>query len=120
MEFFQFCPFFQIVKNNQNNRIPSNELKNTLDLLGYQLPNHEVRELVNSLKNEGKLNESEGISKELLKEVCFCLFLCLHFSTRALNAVFSTNQRLPSARFRKSKQKLEQTSKFGKKARNLS
>ena len=96
--------FFQIVQNNQNNRIPTNELKNTLDLLGYQLPNHEVRELINGLKNEGKLNESEGISKELLKEVC--LHFCLHFSARARSSSSYLNQSASSERASKNHNKI--------------
>ena len=90
------------MKNNQSNCIPTNELKNTLDLLGYSLPNHEVRELTNRLKKDGKLNEFEGISKELLKQVCLCF--CLHLRLMACAQLWFDTRNLRTSANKKSKQ----------------
>jgi hypothetical protein len=44
-------------------------MKNALDHIGFKLPNHQVRELLNDMKKQGKLDEAKGVSKELFKEV---------------------------------------------------
>lgn len=56
--------------------IANNELKSALDLVGFKLPNHQVRELINGLKKEGKIKtEASSISKEVFKEVSHSNFL---------------------------------------------
>ena len=44
------------------------EVKNALDLAGYKLPNHEVREILTTLKSENKIPDGK-VSKDLFKEV---------------------------------------------------
>lgn len=61
--------------------IASNELKSALDLVGYKLPHHQVRELLNDLKNRGKLDSNEGISKEVFKEVTHYSFISFFSAT---------------------------------------
>jgi len=51
------------------NFIATNNLKNALDLAGVGMPNWEVRALVEELRGQGKYNESNGIPKDLFKEI---------------------------------------------------
>ena len=45
------------------------EVKQALDLAGYRLPNHRVREILAELKKGGDISGDE-ISKEVFKEIC--------------------------------------------------
>ena len=45
-------------------------MKRALDLAGYRLPNHRVRELIADLKKQGKLNADQEITKEEFKAIC--------------------------------------------------
>ena len=61
---------FDILQISENgNFIATNNLKNALDHAGFKLPNWQVRELLNDLKDQGKYDENKGISKELFKQV---------------------------------------------------
>ena len=60
---------FQLCDGDDNAFIATNELQKALEHVGFKLPNHKVRELLKDLKNNGKLEDSRGISKSLLKEV---------------------------------------------------
>lgn len=52
------------------NWLDTAEVKKALDLAGYKLPNYQVRELLVDLKNKEKLDEQNGVSKQLFKEIC--------------------------------------------------
>lgn len=56
--------------SENGNFIATNNLKNALDHAGFKLPNWQVRELLNDLKDQGKYDENKGISKELFKQIC--------------------------------------------------
>ena len=57
----------QIAENG--NFLATNNFKNALDLAGVGMPNWEVRALLDELRGQGKYNESNGIPKDLFKEV---------------------------------------------------
>ena len=44
-------------------------MKAALDVLGYKLPNHEVREILVDLKQRNKIGGDGVLSKEQFKEV---------------------------------------------------
>ena len=52
----------------------TNELKNAMDMAGYKLPNHVVRDLLAELKAQGKVGADARVSKDVVKEVRFNLF----------------------------------------------
>ena len=54
---------------NGENSIPQSDLKNAMDLAGYKLPNHQVREMLLELKGQSKLGDADQVSKELFREV---------------------------------------------------
>ena len=49
--------------------IEEGQVKDALDLLGYKLPNHEVRDILLDLKKTNKLGSNGVVSKDLFKEV---------------------------------------------------
>jgi len=46
------------------------QLKETLDLVGFRLPNYRIRELLKDFESQGKYNESNGISRSLFDDIC--------------------------------------------------
>jgi len=52
-----------------DSNIDQNHLKNALDLNGFRLPNHQVRDLIEELKAKNKIDVGGKISKKLLKDV---------------------------------------------------
>ena len=57
------------ISPNGEASIKQSEVKQALDLAGYRLPNHRVREILAELKKGGKISGDE-ISKEVFKEIC--------------------------------------------------
>ncbi len=57
------------ISPNGETSIAQSEVKNALDLAGYKLPNHRVRELLGDLKAQGKLSADQNVPKEIFKEV---------------------------------------------------
>ena len=69
--------YLQYLKNSiqisphGDDSINETDLKHALDLAGYKLPNHRVRELILELKSQSKIAEDQRVSKELFKEVIY-------------------------------------------------
>ena len=57
------------ISPNGETAIKQSEVKQALDLAGYRLPNHRVRQILAELKKGGKISGDE-ISKEVFKEIC--------------------------------------------------
>lgn len=57
------------ISPNGETSVNDSDLKNALDLAGYKLPNHKVRDLVRELKDQGKVGDDGRVSKEIFKEV---------------------------------------------------
>ncbi|TRY80405.1 hypothetical protein TCAL_07747 [Tigriopus californicus] len=55
---------------NGENSINDNDLKNALDLAGYKLPNHKVRDLIAEMKKQGRIGNDQKLSKDIFKEIC--------------------------------------------------
>ena len=68
VQFNGFHTNLQISPNGEAS-IKQSEVKQALDLAGYRLPNHRVREILAELKKGGKISGDE-ISKEVFKEIC--------------------------------------------------
>lgn len=64
-------PFFQITQGERDFVLAA-DVKNALDLAGYKLPNHQVRDLLADLKVAGKIGEDNRVNREVFKEVSEC------------------------------------------------
>merc|ERR1712117_470296 len=65
----RFAQSWEEISPNGETAIKQSEVKQALDLAGYRLPNHRVREILAELKKGGKISGDE-ISKEVFKEIC--------------------------------------------------
>lgn len=66
----RFAQSWEEISPNGETAIKQSEVKRALDLAGYRLPNHRVRELLADLKKRGQISGDQDISKEVFKEIC--------------------------------------------------
>eukprot|EP00096_Caligus_rogercresseyi_P001931 TRINITY_DN1343_c0_g1_i1.p1 TRINITY_DN1343_c0_g1~~TRINITY_DN1343_c0_g1_i1.p1 ORF type:complete len:625 (+),score=143.30 TRINITY_DN1343_c0_g1_i1:96-1970(+) len=67
-ECFELC--WEEISADGKDSIQTNEVKDSLNLMGFKLPNHKVRDLLEEFQSQGKLKMSDPVSKDMFKEIC--------------------------------------------------
>ncbi|XP_040566376.1 fimbrin isoform X2 [Lepeophtheirus salmonis] len=70
-ECFEHC--WEEISADGKDSIKTTEVKDSLDLMGFKLPNHKVRDLLEDFQSQGKLKMNDPVSKDMFKEICTTL-----------------------------------------------